>query len=149
MLRFKKLTAFSVVLCMLLSLFGTAFAYTVPSDVAGTTYEEAAELLGALGIMVGDKDGSFRPDDTIIRSEFAKIAVHALGLEDVAANSNADTIFPDVEKGHWATGYINVATNQGIIVGDDVGTFRPDDVINYGSSNHPGSRTGPRAFCTG
>lgn len=131
MFRLKKLTAFSVVLCMLFGMFGTAFAYTVPEDVADTAYEEAAELLGALGIMVGDVDGQFRPDDTIIRSEFAKIAVHALGLEDVAETSNESTVFPDVVEGHWATGYINVAANQGIIVGDDVGTFRPDDVISY------------------
>lgn len=131
MLRLKNLTAFSVVFCMLLSMFGTAFAYNVPEDVAGTVYEESAELLGALGIMVGDDDGEFRPNDTIIRSEFAKIAVHALGLEDVAETSKEASNFPDVVEGHWATGYINVAANQGIIVGDDVGTFRPDDKITY------------------
>lgn len=131
MSKFKKLTSTVLVFCMMLSMIGTAFAYTVPEDIAGTEYEEAVELLGALGVMVGDKDGEFRPNDTIIRSEFAKIAVHALGLEDVAANSSAATRFPDVVKDHWATGYINVATDQGIIVGDDVGTFRPDDVITY------------------
>ena len=32
---------------------------------------------------------------------------------------------------HWANGYINVATDQGMVIGDDVGTFRPDDTISY------------------
>lgn len=157
MLRLKNLTAFSVVFCMLLSMFGTAFAYNVPEDVAGTVYEESAELLGALGIMVGDEDGEFRPDDTIIRSEFAKIAVHALGLEDVAETSKEASTFPDVVEGHWATGYINVAANQGIIIGDDVGTFRPDDVINYAEAvtilirvlGHEPSALSKGAFPTG
>jgi len=108
-----------------------AFA-AIPEDVAGTRYEEPVQVLSALGIMVGDKDtGLYRPDDTIIRSEVAKMAVHALGLEDVAASSGQSTKFPDVVDGHWATGYINVATSQGIVIGDENGNFRPDDKITY------------------
>ncbi len=99
-------------------------------DIAGTKYEEAAELLGALGIMVGDEeDGAFRPSDAIKRSEMAKVAVYSVGLEDMAVNSNGRTDFPDVPSSHWATGAINVAHQQGMVVGDDVGTYRPDDPV--------------------
>lgn len=99
-------------------------------DIAGTKYEEAAELLGALGIMVGDaEDGAFRPNDAIIRSEMAKVAVYSVGLEDIAVSSNGATRFPDVPANHWATGAINVADQQGMVMGDDVGTFRPDDPV--------------------
>lgn len=99
-------------------------------DIAGTPYEEAAELLGALGIMVGDaEDGAFRPNDSIIRSEMAKVAVYTVGLEDIAKSSMGSTIFPDVPADHWATGAINVANQQGMVMGDDVGTFRPDDQV--------------------
>lgn len=99
-------------------------------DIAGTKYEEAAELLGALGIMVGDaEDGAFRPNDAIIRSEMAKVAVYSVGLEDIALNANGSTRFPDVPANHWATGAINVADQQGMVIGDDVGTFRPDDPV--------------------
>lgn len=99
-------------------------------DIAGTKYEEAAELLGALGIMVGDaEDGAFRPSDTIIRSEMAKVAVYSVGLEDMAVSSNGKTEFPDVPSDHWATGAISVAHQQGMVVGDDVGTYRPDDPV--------------------
>jgi len=99
-------------------------------DIAGTKYEEAAEVLGALGIMVGDaEDGAFRPDDPILRSEMAKVAVYSVGLEDVATGSNYATRFPDVPKNHWAIGAINVAEQQGLVIGDDVGTFRPDDSV--------------------
>ncbi len=99
-------------------------------DIAGTQYEEAAELLGALGIMVGDAGtGAFRPNDPIIRSEMAKVAVYSVGLEDIAQSSMGATGFPDVPANHWATGAINVAHQQGMVIGDDVGTFRPDDPV--------------------
>ncbi len=99
-------------------------------DISGTKYEEAAELLGALGIMVGDaENGAFRPNDNIIRSEMAKVAVYSVGLEDIALNSNGATSFPDVPKEHWATGAINVAHQQNMVIGDSEGTFRPDDPV--------------------
>ena len=101
-------------------------------DVKGTKYEEAAEVLGALGIMVGDAGtGAFRPNDNILRSEMAKVAVYSCGLEDVANNSSAPTRFPDVVSNHWANGAINVADQQGMVIGDDMGHFRPDDNVLF------------------
>ena len=101
-------------------------------DIADTKYAEAAELLGALGIMVGDaEDGAFRPDDPILRSEMAKVAVYSIGLEDVVKSSNGTTNFPDVPSDHWATGAINVADQQGMVIGDTEGTFRPDDYVTF------------------
>jgi len=101
-------------------------------DISGTQYEEAAEVLGALGIMVGDAEsGMFRPDDNILRSEMAKVSVYSVGLEDVAAGITSLTRFPDVVENHWANGAINVADQQGMVIGDDVGTFRPDDNVLF------------------
>ena len=103
---------------------------SLPPDIAGTKYEEAAELLGALGIMVGDAEtGAFRPADRIIRSEMAKVAVYSVGLEDIAISAAGSTRFPDVHSGHWATGAINIADQQGMVQGDDTGRFRPDDPV--------------------
>ena len=120
--------AFSMALSMFMP---KTFAYKVNSDVVGTVYEEAATTLGALGVMIGDDTGLFRPEDAVTRAEFSKIAVHILGLEDTAKTSQGISKFPDVPTDHWANGYINVATSQKIIVGDDTGYFRPDDKISY------------------
>ncbi len=101
-------------------------------DIADTKYAEAARILGALGIMVGDAEtGNFRPDDSILRSEMAKVSVYSVGLEEVAKSSVQSTRFPDVVANHWANGPINVADQQGMIIGDDVGTFRPDDPVLF------------------
>ena len=68
MFKFRRLISSVVALSMTAVMFaGVAFA-AVPSDVAGTKYEEAAEVLGALEIMVGDADtGNFRPEENITR----------------------------------------------------------------------------------
>lgn len=101
-------------------------------DISGTKYEEAADILGSLGIMVGDAgSGSFRPEDNILRSEMAKVSVYTMGLEDVASTSNYQTRFPDVVSNHWANGAINVAEQQGMVIGDDRGNFRPDDPVLF------------------
>ena len=126
----KKLTAGILAGVMSLGMAVSGFA-ALPSDAKDSPYEESIETLGALEIMIGDDDGLFRPNDTIKRSEFAKVAVEAMGMGNIAKSSNYQTKFPDVVANHWANGYINVAVEQGIIEGDDQGNFRPDDAISY------------------
>ncbi len=131
MFNFKRLISTVVSAVMIVATMTTAFA-AIPSDVIETEYQEAAQVLGVLDIMVGDKDtGSFRPEDTIIRSEAARVAISALGLQDIASVTNGSTKYPDVVENHWANGYINVATDQKLVIGDDLGNFRPDDEISY------------------
>ena len=55
MFKAKKLTSFILSLVMILGLGATSFAY-VASDAQDSEYKSAIELLGALDIMVGDKD---------------------------------------------------------------------------------------------
>ncbi len=131
MFKAKKLTSFILSAVMMLGFTVSSFAAVSP-DAQDSKYKDAIELLGALEIMVGDAEtGAFRPDDTIKRSEFAKVAVTSMGMENLAGSFAYPTQFPDVVENHWANGYINVATNQGIIIGDDEGNFRPDDTITY------------------
>ncbi len=126
----KQILSAAVAAATVLSLVPSSLA-AIPSDVKGTRYEEPVQILSALKIMVGDENGEFRLDDTIIRSEVTKMAVHALGLEDAAQSSKGQTIFDDVSEDHWANGYINLAVSQGIIEGDGDGNFRPNAPITY------------------
>ena len=106
-------------------------AATVRESEIGAEYVEAVELLYALDIMIGDETGDFKLNDSIKRSEVAKIAVALAGLTQVAESTKTQANFPDVGVGHWANGYINVAQAQKYVIGDDTGRFRPDDVITY------------------
>lgn len=125
----KKFVA-NVLAASVLAASGSAFA-AVSADVEGTRYADPIQILSALDIMNGDGDGNYRPNDTIIRSEVTKMIIHAMGLENAAASAQGISKFPDVPQDHWANGYINIATSQGIVVGDDEGNFRPNDKITY------------------
>lgn len=120
----RKLFSVILVVAMVLGLVSTAFAAT-PTDVAGTTSESAVNRLLSLGILTGYEDGTFKPNNNITRAEFAAVAVRALGLEDAAKAAVGTTKFKDVDASHWASGYINVAVDRGIITGYPDGTFVP------------------------
>lgn len=125
----KKLLCSAVATGTLLSAVPSFAA--IPADVEGTRFEEPVQILSALGIMNGDENGKFRLDDTIIRSEVTKMAVHAMGLESAADSSKGQSNFSDVAADHWANGYINIATSLKLIEGDGDGKFRPNDTITY------------------
>ena len=130
--KFKNvISALSIASILTSSSAGLVFA-SVPSDVIGTEYKDAVQVLSALGIMVGDGGtGLFRPTDEIKRSEVTKVAVALKGLSDVALSSASGSNFLDVANDHWAKGYINVGTTEGLIIGDGDGNFRPNDRVTY------------------
>lgn len=71
-----------------------------------------------LGIVSGDEDGNFRPDDTITISEAVKILVSGLGYEEMAE-----------EKGGYPHGYMQMGKRVGITDGTD-----SDGAINRGTA---------------
>ncbi len=128
MKNLKKVTALVIVLAMALS----CVAFASFSDVAGdASYNEAVEVMSSLGLLKGYEDGTFGPDKTITRAEFSAVIVRALGMEDAAAGASVNTVFPDVPASHWASGYVQVASQQKIVLGYEDGTFGPDDEVLY------------------
>lgn len=54
-----------------------------------------------------------------------------MGLEESAEVAQTKQIFNDVSTDYWANGYINVAHEQGLVIGDPNGDYRPEDKILY------------------
>lgn len=80
------------------------------TDVTGWAVPHV-EALAKLGILSGDGDGTFRPDDNIIRCEAVTIVAHAIGFdadsEEVqTALQTAENPFSDVPADSWAYAYI-------------------------------------------
>ncbi len=102
------------------------------SDVNGSNAQESAIYkLNSLGILDGYPDGTFRPEQTITRAEFAKIAVITAGLETVASSINGtSSSFSDVGTSFWANGWINAAAARGLVTGYPDGTFAPQKEIS-------------------
>ncbi len=107
----------------------SAFAYTDYADVE-EEYVEITDVLSSLKVMEGFEDGSFRPDDTLTRSEAAAIIVRLLG-DGEKDEIFEETVFSDVDESHWAAGYIAVAKEKGIINGMGDGTFDPEGFVTY------------------
>lgn len=126
----KALVAITVV-AMLFGMVGTAFAATSFPDVTDSKTAAAATRLNALKIVTGYPDGNFGVGDTVTRAQFAAIAVRALGLDSAATYAKGATKFSDVSADYWASGYINIATQQGIIAGYPDGKFGPEDKVTY------------------
>jgi hypothetical protein len=79
---------------------------------------------------IGYPDGTFQPDGNITRAEMAAAMSRALGL----GWSIDEPGFPDVKPTHWAAGFITLMKNEGFMLGDPAGTFRPDAPITRGEA---------------
>ena len=91
------------------------------SDVAsGAWYATAVATLSNAGILSGYEDGTFRPDASITRAEFATIAAR-FDTNDTAGSGS----FTDI-AGHWAEQYIKRAYTLGWVNGYSDGSFHPD-----------------------
>ncbi len=96
------------------------------SDVAETAwYNNAISTLSRMGILGGYEDGTFRPNASITRAEFAKIAVSFFEYEDISAQN----IFTDVAAGSWYESFVAVAAKLGLIEGYAGNVYRPNESI--------------------
>lgn len=87
-------------------------------------YYEAVNKISSLGIMEGDGDGNFRPEEPMTRAEFAKSCVGFATKDPIAPGAD----FTDVSRTAWYYTYIQKAVAFGWIEGYN-GEFRPDDYI--------------------
>ncbi len=93
------------------------------NDIAGNWAEANIKSLVNAGTIAGYPDGSFKPDNTITRAEFAVVLAKAFKLE-----TKNGKVFTDTEN-HWAQDYIATANAFGIINGYSDIAFGPDDMI--------------------
>lgn len=128
----KKLISIAASAAAVMLMAASAYAYT---DVSADRYcYESVMRLGDLGIVSGYEDGSFRPDATITRAEYARIIVSAMDKETAAKSTGLISSFADVPGGLWSAPYINYVSTQGIVAGYSDGSFQPDKTISFAES---------------
>ncbi|MZQ84635.1 hypothetical protein GQF01_21235 [Paenibacillus sp. 5J-6] len=95
-------------------------------DTAGHWAEVSIKNAVNGGIVSGYPDGTFKPDSTVTRAEFAVMLMNAWKLQ----GEGAQLTFTDNGKiGAWAQQAIAKAVKAGIIHGYEDGSFRPDAQI--------------------
>lgn len=126
---YKRLISYMMAVCLFVLTASAAAAYT---DVYNDSYYyESVMRLGDLGAIAGYDDGSFKPDATITRAEFARIIVSAMNKDTEAKSTGLISSFDDVPSGLWSAPYINYVSSQGIVAGYSDGNFRPDQTISF------------------
>ena len=124
MRNLKKILALVMALVMSMSLITIANAsdFTDSSDI---TYEEAADVMSAIGVIEGFEDGSFDPDGTLTREQAAKLVTFML-LGDNANNLGIESSsFNDVAATRWSAPAIEYCYSLGLIDGAGDGNFYP------------------------
>jgi len=96
------------------------------SDISGHWAEAGIKQAVSSGIVSGYPDGTFKPNATVTRSEFAVMLMNALKPQ----GEGAALTFADTAKiGAWAQKAVAQAVQAGIIKGYEDGSFRPDAEI--------------------
>lgn len=102
-------------------------------DVGDHAYKEAIWNLYQAGIVQGNPDGSYLPNERINRAAFAKIGI--LATVDSVPKSESGCL-KDIQAGRWYTDvicYANKTLIQGepILAGHPDGYFRPADNMRF------------------
>ncbi len=98
----------------------------LPAALAAVPAEtEAAQVLAALDIMVGDQSGDLRLGASVTRAEFTKMVIAASPYRDSAGEAASVSPYPDVPRTHWAAPYVQAAASAGYVSGYLDGTFHP------------------------
>ena len=114
--------ALASVMVLGMTVVGTGASYT---DVTSKQNQEAIEVLQAVGIMVGDDNGNFNPDQKVTRNEMAVVMSN---LMDYRAATYAGTSpFTDVPS--WAEPYVAACWNNGITSGYTKTTYGGSDTV--------------------
>ncbi len=119
----KKLISAFLCICLMLSVFS--------SLVLADNTPEPMKLLKSMSVLSGDENGNMRPNDLVTRAEFAKMAVLLSPYKNRVLPNIKMSVFSDCTSSHWASPYVKVAAENGIIQGFPNGTFGPNNTITY------------------
>ena len=95
------------------------------ADVTSEDNVEAIEVLQTVGIMVGDENGDFNPDQNVTRNEMAVIMSNL--MEYNVASYKDTSPFTDVPS--WAEPYVAACWTNGITSGYNATTYGGSDSV--------------------
>jgi Fibronectin type 3 domain-containing protein len=96
------------------------------TDIAGHWAQAAIQRARQLGIVDGYTNGTFLPNASVTRAQFAVMLTRALGLD----GGESHLAFTDRDAiGGWAVDAVSAAVQAGVISGYEDGSFRPGDSL--------------------
>ena len=124
----KKALCLVLVLSMVMGIgvIGAGAAY---SDADQIEYQEAVDVMTAIGVMQGVGENTFDPDGTFTRAQAAKMLSYMILGETAAEALPTRSDFTDVSADQWFSKYIGYGVQEGYLAGMGDGTFKPDDPV--------------------
>jgi len=118
MRNLKRALSLALASVMLLGMMvvGTSAAY---SDIDVYDNVEAIEVLKAVGIMVGDENGNFNPDNKVTRQEMAVVMANLMDYRVASYKGTA----PFADVADWAEPYVAACYTNGITSGMGEGYY--------------------------
>ena len=114
MRNLKRALSLALASVMLLGMMVVGTGAASYTDVSSKHNEEAIAVMQAVGVMVGDTNGKFNPDQKVTRGEMAVVMANLLNLK-VNDFVNAKLPFTDVPE--WAKAYVAACYADGITAG--------------------------------
>ena len=124
-----------VAMMLSVMVMSTGAASFTDEDKVSDNYAEAVEVLIGMGVIKGDDNNAFRPQDSITRAEVSTLIYRAAtadvnnGHPGLTAGAN---LFTDVSEDDWFAGYVNYCADAEYVKGYEDNTFRAgNDVTGY------------------
>lgn len=135
MLEYKLMRMALLLIALIIPIQASALEYRnlglMYTDGPFTPAESAGiSLLTSINAVEGNPDGTFRPNRTLNRAEFLKIALASFPKVRVSS-SDASNCFPDVSANDWYSKYVCMAKKRGMVSGYPDGEFKPGRPVNY------------------
>ena len=100
------------------------------ADVTSEDNVEAIEVLQTVGIMVGDENGDFNPDQNVTRNEMAVVMCNL--MDYTVASYKGTSPFTDVPS--WAEPYVAACYTNGLTAGVSDTTYGGSDTVTTGQA---------------
>lgn len=95
------------------------------ADVEECRYADAINTLATYGVLTGNENNAFCPDEQLTRGEACALLGEALGLTGSGAAH-----FSDLSEDDPNTPYINAMAQLGLVLGRGDGRFYPNETMN-------------------
>lgn len=105
----------------------TATLSSTAQVTAENNLSTPVQVMEAMGIMKAGSTSS--ESETVTRAEFASMLINMSSIKSTTAAKSTTSIFKDVSRDYWASGYIQAAVTNGWMSGYLDGTFKPNKAI--------------------
>lgn len=111
------------------SAWGIEYQNPYFSDVTESPYEKEINTLSTLGLVKGDEQGNFNPENLLTRAEMANFLVQSMGFWNWTSQSGDG--FTDVDESDWYYPSAMILESFGFMVGDEQGKFNGSDLVTH------------------